>query len=110
MQAESARDGAAPGPGQLPTLTRLVTHHQPATGAHPGTLSFRLFWLKVIKVAFVAGKLGKIGIYYSAFSHLIYILSEDALIIVLSTLAQNNNNFQIDSHIWMNPLIHFNID
>lgn len=36
MQAESARDGEARGPGQLPTLTRLATHHQPATGAHRG--------------------------------------------------------------------------
>lgn len=44
MQAESARDGEARGPGQLPTLTRLAAHHQPATGAHPGKVA--LLWCR----------------------------------------------------------------
>lgn len=61
MQAESARDGEARGPGQLPTLTRLATHHQPATGAHRGRVislpppppSVTLAWVTVCVTFYV---------------------------------------------------------
>lgn len=60
MQAESARDGEARGPGQLPTLTRLATHHQPATGAYRGRVislppppSVTLAWVTVCVTFYV---------------------------------------------------------
>lgn len=36
MQAQSARDRQARGPGELPTLARLAAHHQPADRTHQG--------------------------------------------------------------------------